>query len=197
MKNSIPPRHQFIAGLLILPAFLLQDFIVVKGIIAILFIFLSIYAGKSFRLLPNLILLLSIVIINFFQPHGKVLLTFFRFPITLGALEKGIERAFTLIGMIYISRFSVKKGLVLPGRLGSLLGQVFYNFEGITESWSTLPKGPIMQRLDALLWIMEEKEEVQYGPEDSTRSSAGLSGIIEYTGLTTLIIGIWIGLFLF
>jgi hypothetical protein len=196
MTYSIPPRHQFIAGLLILPAFLLQDILWVKAVITILFIFLSLVTGKSFRLLPNLIILLSIVVINLFQPHGKVLLTLFRFPVTLGALEIGIERALTLIGMIYISRFSVRKGLILPGRLGSLLGQVFYNFERVTESWRDLPKLPIAQKLDKLLWILEEEGEVQSTPIVTSDPSAGLPTLLAYGGLFILIAGIWMGIFL-
>ena len=196
MTYSIPPRHQFIAGLLILPAFLLQDLLWVKVALTFLFILLSTLTGKSFRLLPNLIILLSIVIINLFQPHGKVFLTLLRFPITQGALEVGLERAFTLIGMIYISRFSVKKGLVLPGRLGSLLGQVFYNFERVTESWRDLPKLPITQKLDRLLWTLEEEGGVQNSSTVASDPSVGLPTLIAYGGLCILIAGIWIGVFL-
>jgi len=157
------PAVRFIAGLLIVPAFLLQDNLYVQGAEALLFVLLSVLSGKRFRLLPNLLIGSGILLMNLLTPQGKVLVSIGSFVVTRGALDRGIAKTLVLIGLIYLSRFSVTRGLSLPGKMGGLLSRVFYYFEEITGSRGSFSRKNIISRLDELLITVQERGAVACG----------------------------------
>lgn len=194
MKQPVSPGHQFAAGILILPAFLFQDTLWIKAGLTVLFVVLSMISGKKFRFLPNLVILLSITAVHLPQPRGEILFQILRFRITLGALETGLEKGLTLIGMIYVSRFSVTRGLSFPGKLGILMGSIFYYFEIITEKWRTLPKKPVLQRLDTLLNFMENEGVPGHSGGSSVKKEY-IRSPWAYGGLYFCVLGTWMLLF--
>ena len=107
-------------------------------------------SGKRVRLLPPFFMLTGVIIANVLVPNGRVLLNFGRFGITLGAIESGLLKGALLVGMIYVSRLSVGRGLRLPGTFGSLLLRAFAYFEALTEQWPATT-GPLIARVDDVL----------------------------------------------
>lgn len=150
------PMARFLAGLLIMPAFLLQDNTFIRTGMVLLFIILSCLAGKRFRLLPNLLISAGIIFINLLTPLGRVIYKIGGFYITEGALRAGVMKALLLIGLIYLSRFSVSKGLKLPGKIGGLIGRVFYYFEEITARRGGFNRKNLFVYLDELLISAEQ-----------------------------------------
>lgn len=142
------------AGMIMAPAFLFQQNLAIQWIQVLLFISLSIISGKKFRLLPNLFMFLGITAANLIIPIGKVLFYVLQFPLTDGALNNGLSRSALLIGMIYLSRFSVRKGLSLPGRMGSMMSLVFFYFDKIVEG-EKITKGNIMKKIDDKLLAIQ------------------------------------------
>lgn len=148
------PKFYLWAGLASVPAFLFQSDPLFRWVQVLFFIAASIISGKKFKLLPNLLMAAGIIFANLMTPNGKVLFRVFYLPVTQGALEHGISRAALLIGMIYLSRFSVRKNLVIPGRMGSLLALVFFYFDRIVEG-ERISRGNIMERIDEKLLAVQ------------------------------------------
>ena len=126
-------EKKLILGLLFIPAYLLQQSIIIRIIQFLILIYMYIFQGGRFRIAPNLMLIMGIILAYILRPAGKVLFMAAGFPVTKGALIAGLTRSLMLIGLIYISRLSVSSKLNFKGRAGNLIGRVFYYFEAITE----------------------------------------------------------------
>jgi hypothetical protein len=142
-----------ITGLAVLPAILLQDNLVGIGFQTIYVIILAISHGRKFRILPNLILLISVSAAHLLQPNGLHLFSIGTFPITLGALLLGARKACTLIALLYLSHYMASGKPKFPGRLGSLISLQFTYFDAITTDWHAIyPKRPFIAAIDKLLF---------------------------------------------
>ncbi|MBN2659326.1 MAG: hypothetical protein JXR86_19885 [Spirochaetales bacterium] len=149
------PKFFLWAGMASAPAFLFQSDPLFRWIQVLLFISATIISGKKFRLLPNLLMTAGIIFANLMTPNGKVILSFWGFSVTQGALVNGFSRAGLLVGMIYLSRFSVRKNLQIPGRLGSLLSLVFFYFDRIVEG-ERVTRGNFMEKIDEKLMAVQK-----------------------------------------
>jgi heptaprenyl diphosphate synthase len=164
-------RFVFICGIITIPAFIFQPETVFSAATALFFIIYAAAAGKRFRLLPNLLMVTGIIAANLLTPYGRVLAEIGSFRVTAGALEAGASKAALIIGLIYISRSSIRKGLSFPGRLGSLISLVFYYFEKITEG-EKLERKNLIAKLDEKLFSLTE-EPAESGPavEEKSRTA--------------------------
>ena len=153
IHRSVSPRIMILTGLAVIPSFLFQDNVLLKTVQTVLFAGLSILEGKRFKPLPPLVMIASITLINVFNPIGRIIFTLGALRITFGALSLGLTKGLTLVGLIYLSRSSVRSDLLLPGKIGRILGRTFYYFDRINERWSeTKGEGrSLMNRLDSLL----------------------------------------------
>lgn len=161
-------EKKLILGLLFIPAYLLQQSILIRFIQFIILITVYILQGGKFRIVPNLILVSGITLAYIIHPAGKVLFMLLEFPVTEGALVSGLTRSLMLIGLIYISRLSVSSKLNFKGAAGNLIGRVFYYFEVITESKRTFhfkdfykpgAKWRLISYIDDLLISVENKDK--------------------------------------
>ena len=133
IKQSIKAEHLFIAGILIIPPFIFQNILLFKWLLVFLFMLYAWFTGSRIRIIPCIIMTAGVVSANLLTPIGEVLFSVGSISVTKGALENGLERAALLLGMIYISKFAVSRGLKLPGGRKSILSMVFYYFERIME----------------------------------------------------------------
>jgi hypothetical protein len=161
------PKFYLWAGMASAPAFLFQSDPLFRWIQVFLYVGASIISGKKFRLLPNLLMAGGIIFANLITPNGRVLFSLFSFPVTEVALENGISRAALLIGMIYLSRFSVRKNLMIPGRMGSLMALVFFYFDRIVEG-ERVTRGNIMDKIDEKLLAVQNLSESSLQTGSST-----------------------------
>ena len=97
-------------GLLTMIAVSMQSEVILRVGQMIFFMVFAGMMGRRVRLLPPLVMLLSIVIAHLFSPNGRVLLSLWRFDVTAGALTLGLMKGSLLIGLIYVSRVSVRPG---------------------------------------------------------------------------------------
>lgn len=151
LENNISPFHLFICGIILIPAFLIQQNIWIRLAQTLLFMILCFLTSGNIKILPTIIISISIIIANLIIPSGRIFFYIGPLPITAGAFEIGIIKATTLIGLIHISRFSVKQNLNFPGHFGKLIGKVFYYFEKITELKITFFKTGFIKNIDSLL----------------------------------------------
>ena len=151
LGRLMAPYPRLVAGLLILPAFLLQPDPRYKALLALVFAGLSLFSGKKLQPLYFLMMVTSITFFNLLVPWGRVLFRVGPLTITEGALTRGLLKSFTLIGLVFLSLFTVRKELRLPGRLGGLVTRVFYYLDRIFEVRGRLDPRNVTASLDTLL----------------------------------------------
>jgi heptaprenyl diphosphate synthase len=150
------------------PAFLLQNHLLFLGIQTVLVFVFALFQGKKIRILPPVILLVTITGLHLFSPIGKVLVSLGRISITSGALFFGLIKALTVIGLVYLSRGTVRSDVRIPGRFGAVIGRTFYYFNTITETWRRIPKQNIVERLDRLFSVLQPRGE---GPTEENQTA--------------------------
>jgi heptaprenyl diphosphate synthase len=183
-------RFAFICGLLCIPAFVFQKNTLLLAAGAAGFIIYSVLLGKKFRLLPNIIMAAGIIAANLLTPQGRLLAEIGRLKLTAGALENGAGKAALIIGLIYISRSSVRKGLNFPGRIGSLLSMVFYYFERFTEG-ERIGRKNIIKQLDNKLLDLSSPIESDLSDKKNPGSENIKAGTINYIAVLIPLILIW------
>jgi hypothetical protein len=165
-----------LTGIAAIPAFLFQNSLLFQIVQVSTFFIAAALSGKKIRILPPLIMLVSITLLNLFTPIGRVLVSFRRISVTAGALRLGIHKALTLIGLIYLSRAAVRSDLSLPGRFGSIITRTFYYFDQVNETWRTIPKQPVIKRLDALLFHIYADRPETRGQTAGEKRTTSLPG---------------------
>lgn len=133
MLSNISARLLFWGGMLALPAYLLQDNLLIRVVQVILFGALARVAGKKLQWVYFISIIVTITVFHVIVPSGAVLAEIGGVRITLGALRTGVFKALTIVGMVFISLVAVRADLRLPGTLGSLAGKIFWSFEQIME----------------------------------------------------------------
>lgn len=176
-REGVSARALFVAGALLLPAFLLQQDPVVRVLQILLFLGLNAVGGRRIRILQILIVSAGIVGFNLLIPTGKVLLSVLGLPITEAALRAGIAKATAVVGMIAISQFSLRADLRIPGRVGGLIGRSLMYFERIMSRRARIDRKDIVGSIDRLLLeVQGEGADPAAGgaPPRGTRRGGGL-----------------------
>ncbi len=171
LLKDMPPVPLFFIGLITLPAFLFQDRTLLRITEAGLFLVLCVLSGKRVRILPGFVLILSVTAASLLVPYGAVLVRVFGFPVTAGALEFGLSRGFLLLGLFYLSKFSVSSGLRFPGSFGKGIGKVFYYFERFSESRERILIRDLPGSLDAVLISVSKSPGYSRTMEPEKRSA--------------------------
>ncbi|WP_163336281.1 hypothetical protein [Desulfopila sp. IMCC35008] len=185
------PEALFILGLFTLPAFLFQEKLPYRLMDGLFFLILALYSGKRILPLPAMVLLASVTAAALLVPSGKVLISVFGFPITLGALKMGFSRGILLLGLFYLSKFTVVQGLVLPGKTGNGLAKVFFYFERFSEHYSQVSIRDLPGSLDTLLLKVSETSS-----DDENMAQAKREGRIPLILPLLISITCWIFLLL-
>ena len=126
------PLFRLAVGLMLIPPFILQSEVGLRALQLLICITAASAAGRRFRLLPGALIFTAVVAAHVLMPVGQVLFELFDFPVTRGALDKGVHTGLSIVGLVYISRFAVSKELYIPGTVGNLLYDVLYFFEELT-----------------------------------------------------------------
>jgi heptaprenyl diphosphate synthase len=199
-NNLFNADELFIAGIIMMALFLFTRsaplyFVPISRFAQFLFFcFLAWRSGKKMNLPAAAAIIAGIVFFNLLAPHGKVIASLGSFRITQGSLYAGLEKAFTLEGLVMLSRACIKSDLRLPGTLGSLLGETFRILELMREKKSFIGKGLVVSGIDRLLLEMEsaDTEEQMNAPRKKVKRKIGnillLCGMVLATGLIKLTI---------
>jgi heptaprenyl diphosphate synthase len=162
-----------IAGLLMLPAFLLNSGIPAKSLQFAFFWFLAWVSGRKNNPPANILVIVFITAFNLLIPYGEVLFSLGNLKITSGALLGGLRRGITLEGLFMLSRFCVRQDLGLPGSFGNLAGESFKLFSLISERKHLLNRKNFAASIDALLI------ELSRAPQDHAATAGGKTGSAE------------------
>jgi heptaprenyl diphosphate synthase len=149
-----------LCGALCVIPFLFTASLAGKLFLTTLYLALSLCRGGRIRILPNIVLVLTVTAAQCVTPFGKILFTLGSFPITEGALRAGLFKSATLMGLIYLSRLTVRPGLRFPGRLGRIFSAMLSGFERITGCSIRIERKNFWASLDRLLAAVYEGKTV-------------------------------------
>ena len=171
------PGHLFVAGVLVIVCFLLQQNLVLRIVQVALYAALAVAAGKRIRWAYFVIMVASITVFNLFTPIGEVLLRLGPVTVTRGALMQGLLKGFAIPGLVFISLFAVQPTLELPGRLGGLVARLFYYFERLLDGRGKIKLRGFVASVDGVLLDLdrEESEPESSQPAATRTSTLGFS----------------------
>lgn len=151
--------------------------VIVVWALAIFFFVLASLKRKKIKILPSLLITLSITFFALLIPHGQVLLSIGSFRITLDSLLLGLKRSGILVGMVFFSQFLISPTIKLPGKAGIFLKQVFFWLEKLTSIKISFKPGHIIESIDSRLCeIWAESGEIT-NSQTNVRSNNGDSDV--------------------
>jgi len=151
LSRNTSPIHLFVTGILLLPAYLFMPVLPIRIIQVACFAVLARVAGKRLKWTYFLLMVASITFFHTLNPFGEVLLEVGPYAVTRGALRDGLFRGLTIVGLVFISLFTVRPELRLPGRLGGLVGRVFYYYERILQGKKRIRPRALIESVDEIL----------------------------------------------
>ena len=192
--RQVSPSFLFVAGLLLIPAIILQRHLTIKASQTCLFLglaLLSVSAGKRRLVVGSLIFVVTTIVVNLFSPVGRVILKVGPLRVTEGALRVGISKAMTLTSLLYVSRFCVRPSVRLPGIVGQTVSATFAYLGKLLAEGKRLFRHDVVRSLD-------ERFERIYNSDDHppAGSPAGGNTVVGLLTLTTLLLVNWGALFL-
>ena len=182
--RQVSPSFLLIVGLLLAPAVVLQQNIVVKILQSILFLFLaiaSVSTGKRRLIVGSAVFVITTVIVNLFSPAGRVILRVGPLRITQGALNLGLSKAMTVASLLYISRSFVRPSVRFPGVPGRYISQTFAYLERLMARRERITRQNLVGRLDELFDSILDSPDERDGAQISRVGSTP-------TGLLVLIL---------
>ncbi|NMA22840.1 MAG: heptaprenyl diphosphate synthase [Spirochaetales bacterium] len=105
---------------------------------------------RRVRITPALMLLLSLVLLSFLEPNGRVLLVLGKFALTEGALEVALIKGLRLIALLSASQALVGTNPPLRGRAGRLVVLTLAYFSALLTSFKERT-GSLVERIDQAL----------------------------------------------
>ena len=110
-----------------------KDVVVSWIMVAVFYCIATMMRKKYIKLLPSIILLVSIVFFALLDPYGKVLFAVKSLRVTEGALRTGLRKSAVFIGMTFVSKALLSVPPRLPGRAGEILGKTMSYFCALTS----------------------------------------------------------------
>ncbi|MBN1647903.1 MAG: hypothetical protein JW874_07715 [Spirochaetales bacterium] len=146
------PNLLFLAGILSIPPFLFINSLWLKLGLLLFYYLLSLLNGKRIKIVYFAVLSLFIVFFELLIPAGKILLEAGPLKITDGALRRGLWKAATLVGLVFISLSTIRKDIRIPGGAGILFGKTFYYFEKLLQSKNRIKVKKFIPSIDEVLY---------------------------------------------
>ncbi len=189
IQREVPPSFLFVFGLLLSPALWLQSHLAWKAAQALLFFGLAAWARPrgSWRAgLASLVFLAATVAVNLAVPLGRVIWRVGPWRITQGALDSGLAKGLTLVGLAYLSRFCVRPELRLPGAAGRYVARTLFYLNRLLELRARLSLARLSDTLDALLESLWSQSPVRA----AARTRFSVAGLAVLAGLAAVNYGI-------
>lgn len=111
---------------------------------------------KKIRIVPSIIIIVSVTFFSVLVPHGKVLYELGKLKITDGALFTGLLKSFRLCGAVFLSKMAVSRNMNLPSKAGKFMELVFSYFDRLSQSKVKLNRKNFMKNLDSVLLEISE-----------------------------------------
>lgn len=142
-----------------------SDFLLTATIwfFVLFFFVLACVKCRRVRIVPSLVIILSVTFFSLLSPSGQVLLSLGSFKLTLDSLLLGLRRSGILVGMVFLSRILISQNsgnffISKCGKIGKKLTEVFFWLNLLTEKKIDLKKGHIIQQIDERLLEIWEND---------------------------------------
>jgi heptaprenyl diphosphate synthase len=183
----VGPRPRFVWGLTLIVLFVLTEPVWARAAEVVLFSVLATAAGKRIRWGYFAILLVSITAFNLLSPWGAVLWEWGPLRITSGALVNGLRKGLTVVGLVFISLFSVSPDLRLPGRFGHFLGRSLLFYELLYSRRGRVKRATLVADIDRILEeTMAAGSDRVVAPRPDVRTRWTAPGLTLVTSTTAL-----------
>ena len=127
--RQVSSSFLFITGLFLAPAIIIQDKLILKLFQTLMFMGLTrltCYSRQRSLIWGSLIFFLTTLVFNLLSPLGRVIVKIGPFIITEGALVSGLSKGFTVLSLVYLSRFCVRNSIILTGAVGRYLSKTLF-----------------------------------------------------------------------
>jgi hypothetical protein len=165
-------------GLLLAPAIILQQNLVVKVAQVFLFQALALTVvreGRRRLLIGSLIFVGTTIVVNLFSPAGRVVAAIGPLRITRGALHLGVAKATTLASLLYVSRICVRPSVRLPGAAGRYVSETFSYLGKLLSRRTRISRRNLVKSLDEQFEsILESPDPVREDRPGEGSSPAGV-----------------------
>ncbi len=149
-QERTPHKHLLLASLLAIAAILSTKGLIPLLIITVLMYLLQWIAGRRIRVLPALMLTISLLLLSLFEPNGKVLLQVGSLAITEGSLTIALTKALRLLSLLAASQSLSASNPKIQGKAGTLLSLTLSYFSLLTRSFK-MTRGTLIERVDQAL----------------------------------------------
>ena len=149
-----------------------------------LLVILVLSTRRRMRWVRTAIFFTAVVGFNLATPGGRVVVELLGFPVTDGALRAGLTKALALTSLLLLSKLSVRRDLLLPGRLGALLSLTLAYVRYLLDADLKLLARDPMGRLDSLL--RHAQHSVGAAPPVPASTASTAAGITILTALLGL-----------
>lgn len=139
-----------ITSFLAILSILFIDNLLILGIATILMYMLQLIAHRKIRIIPPIMLMLSMTMLSLFEPNGKVLYTLGSVALTQGALKLAITKALRLICLLSASQCLSASNPKLKGKFGSYIPLTLAYFSLLSSSFKQT-SGSLFSRVDQAL----------------------------------------------
>ncbi|MBQ0040204.1 MAG: Gx transporter family protein [Treponema sp.] len=150
-KNSKPFIVKFFCVLVLMVVLFFSDNVLITYGITFAALACSLLTKKKVRILPSLMIIVSVTFFSLLVPHGRIIVEFWKLKITEGALMSGLVRSGRLCGAVFLSKLAVSRDLKLPSRAGAFMSLVFYYFEKLSLQKIKFSRKTFMKSLDDIL----------------------------------------------
>jgi len=151
LYNNVSSPFLFLSGFLFAIAIIFQRNLIFKTVEFVIILMLLILLKKSIKLFISTILFLAIVFFNALSPAGRVLYRIGRFVITKDALELGIKKGLDIVSLFYLSKIIIRRDLILPGKIGMVLGRAFVYLNLLFENREKLDIREPIKSIDQIM----------------------------------------------
>ena len=188
-----------LTGFIMLLAFLFNTNTFTRILQAVFFFLLALLSGKKINYLMTFFTMSIIAFFSLLVPYGEILFNIASFRITWGALQSGLNRAFTLTGLLMLSRFCIGRDLSFPGFFGEIISDAFRVFSKMEKI--KLNRKDWLYGVDEVLISLEKRHDGQDKAvrEIPDKPNPSLKKRIFHTGqlfLVLIIIIAWLPLFI-
>ena len=157
-----------IASLLCIAAILLTQTLPYLALLTLIMYLLQLTARRKIRLLPPLMLLISLALLSLFEPNGKVLLSLGSVAFTEGSLNLACTKALRLMSLLAASQCLTASNPRLKGKAGSILLLDLAYFGQLSSSFRAT-KGSLVNRIDQTLQSAASGNGKAYAEQNRTK----------------------------
>lgn len=197
LEKNVSSLFLLIVFFFSLPVFILQKYILAKLLLALIFFTIAIFNKKKIHYISILIFIIATVSFNIVVPNGRVMFKIGFFPVTENSLLRGLDKAVTLVGLLFLAKAFVFKSLSIPGKIGKTITKTLYYISRFSQIRKKTPREKskkLIEYIDHILGRVQ-KENNQPILRDKQKTSSGgfvFLSVLFMVNVFFLVLSLWL-----